>query len=89
MNAYSAPFNASLSRLHVTLHQFVETRLVNRHDAVVEILDALLVHIQRDHLVAEIGKTRARDNANVTHTNDTNLFHTILFCENLPARGRQ
>jgi hypothetical protein len=54
---------------------FLQTRLVNRHTAIVEDLDLARIDIQTENVVADFGKTRASDKANVARADDGD-FHT-------------
>ena len=63
------------ARRHIAPDKFIQARFVDRHDAIVEILDALLIHVERDHFVAQVSETSSRNKAHVPHSHDTDLLH--------------
>jgi hypothetical protein len=52
----------------IALQQIVESGLVDRRLAALEHLDFALVDIDAQHVVADLGKARTRDQANVAGT---------------------
>ncbi len=65
----------------IAFYQLIKAGFVNGHDAFFEILHTLFVHIQRSDAVTEIGKTCRGDQADVSHADDTNLFHIHFLFE--------
>ena len=64
--------------LVVALDQLVEARLVDRADAVLELLDLLGVHVEAGHLVADVRKAGAGDESDVAGA-DHGDTHRSLF----------
>jgi hypothetical protein len=77
MKANSASFRASGA--HVALDHFGQARLVDGHDALLEVGDLFLADVQRGHPIAEIGKRGGRDQPDIPHTNDANILHGCCF----------
>ena len=63
------------SSLLVPSHHFKQTRLVNRDRATIEDGDLAGVYIKAQHLIADFGHARTRNQADVTTTNDC-YFHS-------------
>jgi len=55
---------------------FLQTRFVNRHTTVVEDFDLARIDIQTEDVVADLGKTCARNETYVTRA-DNGDFHTL------------
>jgi len=62
--------------IHIALHQIGQPRFVDRHDIVVEVFDLLLVLVDADHIMAEIGEAGARNQADIARTYHCK-FHSI------------
>ena len=60
----------------IALEQLVEARLVNRHAALVELLDLGRVLVDAGHVPAELGKAGGRDQADITSPNHANVHET-------------
>ncbi|ABA49950.1 hypothetical protein BURPS1710b_2989 [Burkholderia pseudomallei 1710b] len=52
---------------------FLQTRLVNRHAAVVQDVDLAGIDVETEHVVADLGETRAGDEAHITRADDGDL----------------
>jgi hypothetical protein len=64
------------SRRARTRDDLAQTRLVNRHAAVIQDFDLARVHVEAENVVADLGKTCARDETYVTRA-DHGDFHTL------------
>src|SRR5690606_17914882 len=59
----------------VAVDDFLQARLINRHNAFAKILDLLFADVERGDAVAEIGEAGASHQPDVTHANDRNVLH--------------
>ena len=62
------------SGFHVARHHVVQTRLVNRQAPLAQARNLVRVHIQTQHIVANLSQTGACDQANITGS-DNSDFH--------------
>src|SRR5258708_2863545 len=65
------------SRSYVTLHQFLQSRLVNGQRTLPQQGNLRLYNINTCHAVPHVGKTGTRYQSHITRANYTNLCHTI------------
>ena len=63
------------SGFHVARHHVVQTRLVNRQAPLAQARNLVRVHIQTQHIVANLGQAGASDQANVSGS-DNSDFHS-------------
>ncbi|CAM2156829.1 hypothetical protein PT2222_30158 [Paraburkholderia tropica] len=75
------------ARATIALDDFLKARLVNRHDALIEQVDLALVHVETEHVVADVGETRARHETHITAANDRQI-HAHLKCNCLLVFAR-
>ena len=57
----------------VFFDKFLESRLINRHDAVVELIDLFRVDIHTGHIRAHFGETGSCNQADISGPNDCNV----------------
>ena len=65
--------------LVVAPHDLLQARLVDGQDALLQVVGLLLVTIQADDVVAQVGQASAGDQAHVADTDDTDVLHSDLF----------
>ncbi len=61
----------------VALDQILQPWLVDRHDAALELFDALRIDIDANDTVAQIGKACRGDQADIPGSNHTDSFHSF------------
>ena len=72
---------------HVSLDQLIQSGLVDRHDPLLQVADALVVHIQGHDAVSQVRKTRTRHQAHITDANHADLLHEFPFSSRCRAKS--
>ncbi len=71
--------------LVVAPHNLLQARLVDGQDALLQIIGLLLVAVQADDAVAQVGQTGTGDQAHVAHADGTDVLHNscsspLVYC---------
>ena len=73
----------------VPLHQDVQSRFMDGHDAAGQLVQLVPIQIQTHDVMADLGQTGRRDQADITGSDDRDPHVASLACRVLPCSRSQ
>ena len=61
--------------MNIAFDQLFQPRLIDRHDALVQVFYALFVNVKGDDAIPQVGEAGSRNQTNISNTDDADLFH--------------